>query len=70
MIFALNGYLRRYHAQEDGAVTVDWVVLVSAIVGLSLMVLGIIWEGAYDFTLRLNAEVESIDIADYLTEED
>ncbi|WP_460274707.1 hypothetical protein [Celeribacter sp. ULVN23_4] len=70
MIFALNGHWRRYRAQDDGAVTVDWVVLVSAIVGLSLMVIAIIWEGAYDFTLRLNSEVESIDVADYLTEED
>ncbi len=28
--------LRKFHATEDGAVTVDWVVLTAAIVGISL----------------------------------
>ena len=33
---------------EDGAVTVDWVVLTAAIVGIGLIVLGIIRSGVYD----------------------
>ncbi|MEM8870555.1 MAG: pilus assembly protein [Pseudomonadota bacterium] len=33
---------------EDGAVTVDWVVLTAAIVGIGLIVLQIIRGGVYD----------------------
>ena len=33
---------------EDGAVTVDWVVLTAAIVGIGLVVLNIIRGGVYD----------------------
>jgi len=33
---------------EDGAVTVDWVVLTAAIVGIGLIVLNIIRSGVYD----------------------
>ncbi len=33
----LSGVIRRYKAEEDGAVTTDWVVLTAAIVGLGLV---------------------------------
>lgn|GEM_PF-1734105 len=59
----------RFRADEQGAVTVDWVVLVAAVIGLSMVVLGIIWQGAFGFTLRLNADVESIDVANYTAPE-
>ncbi|MEL5878024.1 pilus assembly protein [Cereibacter sphaeroides] len=32
--------LKKFRADENGAVTVDWVVLTAAIVGLGLLVLG------------------------------
>ena len=35
---ALN-FLKRFSKDEDGAVTVDWVVLTAAIVGLGLVVM-------------------------------
>ncbi|SEF57038.1 hypothetical protein SAMN04488045_0465 [Thalassococcus halodurans] len=31
-----NGFLSRFVTREDGAVTVDWVVLTAGIVGLCL----------------------------------
>ena len=34
--------LKRFHKDEDGAVTVDWVVLTAAIVGLGLIVMAAI----------------------------
>jgi len=35
--------LTRLRASEDGAVTVDWVVLTAAIVSLGMVVGGVIW---------------------------
>lgn len=37
---------RRFRTDEEGAVTVDWVVLTSAIVGLALAVLTSVHAGA------------------------
>ncbi|MEZ5796195.1 MAG: hypothetical protein R3D63_01050 [Paracoccaceae bacterium] len=34
--------LKRFHKDEDGAVTVDWVVLTAAVVGLGLIVMAAI----------------------------
>ena len=44
-LFKLN---KQFVKDEDGAVTVDWVVLTAAIVGIGLIVLGIIRSGVYD----------------------
>jgi hypothetical protein len=66
----LKHFCARFRADDQGAVTVDWVVLVSAIVGMSIMVLAIIWQGAFTFTMRLNSEVESIDVANYSASSD
>lgn len=30
-------FVKRFHKDEDGAVTVDWVVLTAAVVGLGLI---------------------------------
>ncbi len=34
--------VKRFNKDEDGAVTVDWVVLTAAVVGLGLIVMGAI----------------------------
>ena len=39
---------KQFVKDEDGAVTVDWVVLTAAIVGIGLIVLGIIRSGVYE----------------------
>ncbi|WP_371153295.1 hypothetical protein [Jannaschia sp. 2305UL9-9] len=44
---------------EDGAVTVDWVVLTAAMVGLGLSVMGVVSTGV---------ESQSEDISDYMTD--
>ena len=36
----LKQYIERFVAEEDGAVTVDWVVLCAAVVGLAVAVAG------------------------------
>ena len=38
-------YIKTFTAAEDGAVTVDWVVLTAALVGLGLAVMGVVSGG-------------------------
>ena len=37
--------IKSFHADESGAVTVDWVVLTAALVGLGLAVMGVVRGG-------------------------
>jgi Flp pilus assembly pilin Flp len=39
-------FIKTFRADEDGAVTVDWVVLTAAIVGLGIAVLASVRTGA------------------------
>ena len=41
----MNKFLNKFRKDEDGAVTVDWVVLTAAIVGLGLAVLSTVGDG-------------------------
>ncbi len=49
-------YIKTFAADEDGAVTVDWVVLTAAIVGLGIAVLTSVSNGAE--TMAANIETE------------
>jgi len=40
--------IKRFHSDESGAVTVDWVVLTAAIVGLGIAVLSTVKTGVDD----------------------
>ncbi|MEO1313405.1 MAG: hypothetical protein AAFV27_05955 [Pseudomonadota bacterium] len=40
--------LRLLVADEDGAITVDWVVLTAALVTIAIVVIGVITPGVYD----------------------
>ncbi len=52
---------------EDGAVTVDWVVLTAAIVGLGIAV-GVAVSGAtFNLSEKISNEIDSMDPATYLT---
>ncbi|MEM9435988.1 MAG: hypothetical protein AAGA15_03025 [Pseudomonadota bacterium] len=50
---------------EDGAVTVDWVVLTAAIVGLGILVLSTVSGGIQNLTDRIDGELSSMSIAAY-----
>jgi len=50
---------------EDGAVTVDWVVLTAAIVGLSIAVISVIAGGALNQSTGLGAHLQSQNIQTY-----
>ena len=41
-------FIKTFRADEDGAVTVDWVVLTAAIVGLGIAVLAAVKTGTVD----------------------
>ncbi len=49
-------FIKTFRADEDGAVTVDWVVLTAAIVGLGIAVLTSVRGGAT--TMADNIETE------------
>lgn len=55
--------LRKFCNGDDGAVTVDWVVLTAAIVGLGLAVITTVSNGALDYSSGLGAylSVQSIE---------
>ena len=42
--------IKTFSADEAGAVTVDWVVLTAALVGLGLAVMGVVSNGIEDLT--------------------
>ena len=50
---------KKFAKSEDGAVTVDWVVLTAAIVGLSVAIMVLIANGATDTSNSLGASLLS-----------
>jgi len=58
-------FIKTFRADEDGAVTVDWVVLTAAIVGLGIAVLASVRSGANTMAdgvqTELNKAVPEID---------
>ncbi|WP_298972227.1 hypothetical protein [uncultured Roseobacter sp.] len=43
-------FIKKFHDNEDGAVTVDWVILTAAVVGLAIAAYTSIEEGATSVT--------------------
>jgi Flp pilus assembly pilin Flp len=50
-------FIKNFRADEDGAVTVDWVVLTAAIVGLGIAVLSTVSGGANDLATGIGDEL-------------
>lgn len=50
---------------EDGAVTVDWVVLTAAIVGLGIAVITTVSNGALDHSAGIGAHLSNQEIITY-----
>ena len=57
-------FIKTFRADEDGAVTVDWVVLTAAIVGLGIAVLLAVRGGTVDMASDIGSTLSSADIAD------
>ena len=56
--------LKNFIHSEDGAVTVDWVVLTAAIIGLGLVVLTLIASGATDVSSSVGTNLSAATPAD------
>jgi len=52
-------FIKNFRADEDGAVTVDWVVLTAAIVGLGIVVLGTVRTGATGLATTVGTELST-----------
>ena len=57
--------LKKFLAAEDGAVTVDWVVLTAGIVGLAIAVMVAVGGPTVDHAEDTGAFVVSVSIATY-----
>ncbi|QFU09147.1 hypothetical protein PARPLA_01716 [Rhodobacteraceae bacterium THAF1] len=51
-----------FKADEDGAVTVDWVVLTAAVVGLGIAVLTSVTSGTQGVTETVSGHLDGIEI--------
>lgn len=58
---ALN-ILKRFAKDEDGAVTVDWVVLTAAIVGLGLIVITAVRPGVENLAGNIGTELNDWEV--------
>ena len=57
-------FIKNFRADEDGAVTVDWVVLTAAIVGLGIVVLGTVRTGAEGMATNIATELTTTTVPD------
>ena len=55
---------QKFFTDESGAVTVDWVVLTAALVGLGLAVMSVISSGLEDLSGDINTQLEADHITD------
>jgi len=58
-------FLARFAKDEAGAVTVDWVVLTAAIVGLGIAVIATISDGALDYSTGLGNHLDDVTVQTY-----
>lgn len=54
---------KNFREDEDGAVTVDWVVLTAAVVGLGVAALAAIKSGTASLTSKINEHLQSQSIS-------
>lgn len=58
----LKTFFNRFHKDESGAVTVDWVVLTAAIVALGVAVLSSVTTGTTALADRISGELATRDL--------
>ena len=55
----MKNFLTQFASDEEGAVTVDWVVLTAALVALAILLIGIVEAGALDRITEMWTEVDT-----------
>ena len=58
-------FIKNFRADEDGAVTVDWVVLTAAIVGLGIAVMSTVGNGTTALGDTISAQLATKTIVSY-----
>jgi len=58
----MMNFFNKFRKDEDGAVTVDWVVLTAAIVGLGIAILATVTDGVEDLASEIDTELSAGDI--------
>ncbi|WP_417257942.1 Flp family type IVb pilin [Celeribacter sp.] len=56
----------RFNRDEDGAVTVDWVVLTAAVVGLGVAVLSTVSKGTKSLGSKISTDLQSRTVQSYV----
>ncbi len=54
--------VKEFHNEEEGAVTVDWVVLTAAVVGLGVLALGAIKSGTGALSTKINNYLSTVSV--------
>ncbi|MAZ22731.1 hypothetical protein, partial [Roseovarius sp.] len=58
----MNKFINTFVKDEDGAVTVDWVVLTAAIVGLGIAGVAAVSDGVDELAGRISTGVQAVDV--------
>ncbi|EYD77847.1 Flp pilus assembly protein, pilin Flp [Rubellimicrobium mesophilum DSM 19309] len=56
-------FIKTFAADEDGAVTVDWVVLTAAVVGLGIVVVTTVRGGANSMATNISSSLSGATVA-------
>lgn len=59
----MRQYLKDFLSREDGAVTIDWVVLTAAIVGLGIAVMAAIGGATNDLAVELENTLDTVTVS-------
>lgn len=57
----MMNFIKNFRNDENGAVTVDWVVLTAAVVGLAIAAFSLIDTGVTNLSTGLAADIEAVD---------
>ena len=63
----MNTFIQNFLKDEDGAVTVDWVVLTAAVVGLGIAGVTAVNTGITDLANEIQTSLEAGDVTTDLT---
>jgi Flp pilus assembly pilin Flp len=64
----MTNFIKNFAANESGAVTVDWVVLTAALVGLGLAVMAVVSGGIEDLSSNISDSMTGITLQDGFTD--
>ncbi len=66
----MTNFIKTFAQDENGAVTVDWVVLTAAVVGLAVAAYGSIQSGAESLTAATDTSLSGMTVGDIGAPED